>query len=243
MFPGIFPVLLAQWLLAGCLIVSANMDDGSSTVNISAILNQFMVGYDKRVRPNYGGIPVTVGVSLYVLSIGDLSEKYMDFTFDMYFRQFWHDPRLAFEVRPGLTKLVVGAEYIKQIWVPDTFFVNEKVALFHDATTENQFLRITHAGDILRSIRLTIQATCPLDLTYFPMDKQLCTLEIESFGYTMSDLKFRWEDGEKSVQMSPDVSLPQFDIIGHRQRIIEASLSSGNYSRLLADVQFDRAIG
>ena len=37
---------------------------------------------------------------------------------------------------------------------------------------------------------------------YFPMDKQMCTLEIESFGYTMSDLKFRWEDGPKSVQAS-----------------------------------------
>jgi len=167
----------------------------------------------------------------------------MDFTFDMYFRQFWHDPRLAFDRRPGLDKLVVGAEYIKLIWVPDTFFVNEKVALFHQATTENQFLRITHTGDILRSIRLTIKATCPLDLQYFPMDTQMCTLEIESFGYTMSDLKFRWENGDNSVQMSPDVSLPQFNVLGHRQRIVEASLSSGNYSRLLADVQFDRAIG
>lgn len=219
------------------------MEPEMEVVNISAILNQFMVGYDKRVRPNYGGIPVTVGVSLYILSIGDLSEKFMDFTFDMYFRQFWHDPRLAFEKRPNLNKLVVGAEYIKLIWVPDTFFVNEKVALFHQATTENQFLRIMPTGDVLRSIRLTIKATCPLDLQYFPMDKQMCTLEIESFGYTMSDLKFRWEDGAKSVQMSPDVSLPQFDVLGHRQRIVEASLSSGNYSRLLADIQFDRAIG
>jgi len=219
------------------------MEPEQEVVNVSAILNQFMVGYDKRVRPNYGGIPVTVGVSLYILSIGDLSEKFMDFTFDMYFRQFWHDPRLAFEKRPSLTKLVVGAEYIKLIWVPDTFFVNEKVALFHQATTENQFLRIMWSGDVLRSIRLTIKATCPLDLQYFPMDKQMCTLEIESFGYTMSDLKFRWEDGPKSVQMSPDVSLPQFDVLGHRQRIVEASLSSGNYSRLLADIQFDRAIG
>jgi glycine receptor alpha-3 len=171
--------------------VAAADSDPESAVNVSAILNQFMVGYDKRVRPNYGGIPVTVGVSLYILSIGDLSEKFMDFTFDMYFRQFWHDPRLAFEPKPGLTKLVVGAEYIKLIWVPDTFFVNEKVALFHQATTENQFLRIMHTGDILRSIRLTIKATCPLDLQYFPMDTQMCTLEIESFGYTMSDLKFR----------------------------------------------------
>ena len=29
----------------------------------------------EQVRPNYGGIPVTVGVTLYILSIGDLSEK------------------------------------------------------------------------------------------------------------------------------------------------------------------------
>ena len=70
-------------------------------MNISSILNNFQVGYDRRVRPNYGevvitkgerdyfpgGIPVTVGVTMFILSIGDLSEKFMDFTFDMYFRQ------------------------------------------------------------------------------------------------------------------------------------------------------------
>ena len=72
---------------------------------------------------------------------------------DMYFRQFWQDPRLSFEKRPNLDKLVVGAEYINQIWVPDTFFVNEKTAYFHKATTENQFLRILHTGETLRSIR------------------------------------------------------------------------------------------
>ena len=71
----------------------------------------------------------------------------------MYFRQFWTDPRLSFEKKPNLEKLVVGAEYIELIWVPDTFFVNEKTAYFHKATTENQFLRIMNTGEILRSIR------------------------------------------------------------------------------------------
>ena len=73
----------------------------------------------------------------------------------------------------GIEKLVVGAEYIKLIWVPDTFFVNEKIALFHQATTENQFLRITHTGEVLRSMRLTIKATCPMNLANFPMDTQV----------------------------------------------------------------------
>ena len=72
---------------------------------------------------------------------------------DMYFRQFWKDDRLIFERKVGLDKLVVGAEYINLIWTPDTFFVNEKTAYFHEATTENQFLRILHDGNVLRSIR------------------------------------------------------------------------------------------
>eukprot|EP00090_Calanus_glacialis_P010258 TRINITY_DN18642_c0_g1_i1.p1 TRINITY_DN18642_c0_g1~~TRINITY_DN18642_c0_g1_i1.p1 ORF type:complete len:401 (+),score=73.27 TRINITY_DN18642_c0_g1_i1:56-1258(+) len=230
------------YLFPGLLLVT----DGlmfHEDVNITAILDQLMIGYDKRVRPNYGGQAVTVGVSLYILAIHDFSEQSMDFTFDMYFRQFWHDPRLVFERRPGLEKIVQGADYVKNIWVPDTFFVNEKETKYHQAPTDNEFIRIMHTGDVLRSIRMTVKASCPLDLQYFPFDKQMCTLEIESFGFTMSDLKFRWEDGERSVQLSPDVALAEFNILGHRQRIIEASLSSGNYSRLLVDVQFDRAGG
>ena len=52
------------------------------------LMTVLQVGYDRRVRPNYGGEPVSVGVSLYVLSVGEISAKFMDFTFDMYFRYF-----------------------------------------------------------------------------------------------------------------------------------------------------------
>ena len=44
----------------------------------------------------------------------------------------------------------------------------------------------------------------------------LVQVEIESFGYTMADLKYAWNDGKTSVKMSPDVSLPQFIVLGHR---------------------------
>lgn len=76
-----------------------------------------------------------------------------DFTLDFYFRQFWTDPRLAFTKRPGVETLSVGSEFIKNIWVPDTFFVNEKQSYFHIATTSNEFIRIHHSGSITRSIR------------------------------------------------------------------------------------------
>ena len=77
----------------------------------------------------------------------------------------------------------------------------------------------------------------------------------------MSDIRYKWNDGLNSVQISSDVSLPQFKVLGHRQKTIEASLStgisfsiqvehdmpqfffSGNYSRLACEIQFVRAMG
>ncbi|XP_052123214.1 gamma-aminobutyric acid receptor subunit beta isoform X7 [Frankliniella occidentalis] len=212
-------------------------------VNISAILDSFSVSYDKRVRPNYGGTPVEVGITMYVLSISSLSEVQMDFTLDFYFRQFWTDPRLAFRKRPGVETLSVGSEFIKNIWVPDTFFVNEKQSYFHIATTSNEFIRIHHSGSITRSIRLTITASCPMNLQYFPMDRQLCHIEIESFGYTMRDIRYKWNEGPNSVGVSNEVSLPQFKVLGHRQRAMEISLTTGNYSRLACEIQFVRSMG
>ncbi|CAG9558749.1 unnamed protein product [Danaus chrysippus] len=212
-------------------------------VNISAILDSFSISYDKRVRPNYGGPPVEVGVTMYVLSISSLSEVKMDFTLDFYFRQFWTDPRLAYKKRPGVETLSVGSEFIKNIWVPDTFFVNEKQSYFHIATTSNEFIRIHYSGSITRSIRLTITASCPMNLQYFPMDRQLCHIEIESFGYTMRDIRYHWKDGLMSVGMSNEVQLPQFRVLGHRQRATVVTLTTGNYSRLACEIQFVRSMG
>lgn len=73
---------------------------------------------------------------------------------DFYFRQFWTDERLKFgENTHGIDSLSVGAEITEKIWVPDTFFANEKSAYFHMATTSNSFLRIFPNGELLRSIR------------------------------------------------------------------------------------------
>ena len=185
-------------MLSFCLIIHISLSFGlrkykQFSVHFCQCLKSYILNIDllATIHCLYSlGSPVTVGVTLYILSIGDLSEKFMDFTFDMYFRQFWSDNRLQFNGSNfGIDKLVVGAEYIRLIWVPDTFFVNEKVATFHKATTENQFLRISQNGDVLRSIRLTIKATCNMNLANFPMDDQLCTVEVESFGYTMADLR------------------------------------------------------
>ena len=41
-----------------------------------------------------------------------------------------------------------------------------------------------------------------MDLTFFPMDSQVCMLEMESYGYTMADLVYVWHDGINSVEVT-----------------------------------------
>lgn len=105
-----------------------------------------------------------------------------DYTIDLYLRQFWRDKRLAFASLNGdgtTSSLTVGIDMVKSIWVPDTFFPNEKKSFFHDTTSHNSFLRIDNHGNVLRSIRLTVTANCPMNLHSFPLDVQICALEIE----------------------------------------------------------------
>jgi hypothetical protein len=72
---------------------------------------------------------------------------------DIYFRQYWKDDRLSFQRQHGIEILSVSTEYLRNMWVPDTFFANEKTAYLHIVTTSNEFVRIRWDGEITRSMR------------------------------------------------------------------------------------------
>uniref|UniRef100_A0A0R3RGK3 Gamma-aminobutyric acid receptor subunit beta n=1 Tax=Elaeophora elaphi TaxID=1147741 RepID=A0A0R3RGK3_9BILA len=211
-------------------------------MNVSHLLDQLIASHDRRIRPNYGRAPIEVNVTIHVTTISDVSEVSMDYTVALYLRQFWRDNRLAFE-SVDERELTIGIDLIKSIWVPDTFFPNEKKSFFHEATTHNSFLRIDNRGNVFRSIRLTVTANCPMNLHSFPLDVQVCALEIESYGYSTRDIIYHWHLGESSVTIDENVHLAHFTIGDHRhiERVI--SLSTGNYSRLSTYFTFKRNIG
>lgn len=78
----------------------------------------------------------------------------MDYSMDIFFRQYWIDERLAFD---GPSELVIGADVLSQIWLPDTFIANDKSVYFHEATVKNKFIRINPNGQVLYSIRYNIK--------------------------------------------------------------------------------------
>ncbi|CAH1389137.1 unnamed protein product [Nezara viridula] len=46
----------------------------------------------------------------------------------------------------------------------------------------------------------------------------------------MRDIRYKWNAGHKSVGIANEVQLPQFRVLGHRQRAREINLSTGTIS-------------
>ena len=44
-------------------------------------------------------------------------------------------------------------DFAEKIWVPDTFFANDKYAYLHDVTEKNKMIKIFGNGDIIYGMR------------------------------------------------------------------------------------------
>ncbi|CAF0717919.1 unnamed protein product [Brachionus calyciflorus] len=210
--------------------------------NVSKILDQLLKGYDKRLRPNYAGPPVEVGITININNINSVSEVNMDYTMDIFFRQMWTDKRLSFG---GVSELVIGSDMLHKIWVPDTYIANDRKTYFHKATVQNKFIRINPDGQVLYSMRMTVTAACPMDFRLFPMDHQECDLEIESYGFRMEDIKYKWAAGlnTSAVDVAPTIELPQLKYKEYKLIERQFRLSTGLYSRLTMKLYFVRSLG
>ena len=51
--------------------------------------------------------------------------SFQDYTITMYLNQYWKDERLAFSSEENKV-LTLSGDFAEKIWVPDTFFANDK---------------------------------------------------------------------------------------------------------------------
>ncbi|XP_006007589.1 gamma-aminobutyric acid receptor subunit beta-4 isoform X2 [Latimeria chalumnae] len=216
-----------------------------SSGNISVVkktVDKLLKGYDIRLRPDFGGPPVTVGMSIHIASIDQISEVNMDYTITMYFQQSWRDKRLAYTA--VALNLTLDNRVADQLWLPDTYFLNDKKSFLHGVTVKNRMIRLHPDGTVLYGLRITTTAACMMDLRRYPLDQQNCTLEIESYGYTTDDIVFFWQGGEKAAVTGVDqLELPQFSIVEQRLVSRKVAFTTGSYPRLSLSFRIKRNIG
>ncbi|XP_053504279.1 gamma-aminobutyric acid receptor subunit beta-4 isoform X2 [Ictalurus furcatus] len=180
-------------------------------------------------------------MSINIASIDSISEVNMDYTITMYFQQSWRDKRLAYaEMALNLT---LDNRVADQLWLPDTYFLNDKKSFLHGVTVKNRMIRLHPDGTVLYGLRITTTAACMMDLRRYPLDEQNCTLEIESYGYTTDDIVFFWQGGDSAVTGVDKLELPQFSIVELRLVSREVRFTTGSYPRLSLSFRIKRNIG
>ncbi|KAM6122785.1 gamma-aminobutyric acid receptor subunit beta-2 isoform 1-T1 [Phoenicopterus ruber ruber] len=229
-----FPLIIA-------VVCAQSVNDPSNMSLVKETVDRLLKGYDIRLRPDFGGPPVAVGMNIDIASIDMVSEVNMDYTLTMYFQQAWRDKRLSYNVIP--LNLTLDNRVADQLWVPDTYFLNDKKSFVHGVTVKNRMIRLHPDGTVLYGLRITTTAACMMDLRRYPLDEQNCTLEIESYGYTTDDIEFYWRGGDNAVTGVTKIELPQFSIVDYKLITKNVVFSTGAYPRLSLSFKLKRNIG
>lgn len=218
----VLPVLLTvSFLSLGYCRIG---DNPAQLDNVTDILKTILEGYDIRLRPNFGGEALLIGMDMVIASFDSISEVNMDYTLTLYLNQFWTDERLIFSKENY--ELTLSGDFAEKIWVPDTFFANDKNSFLHEVTEKNKMVRLKSNGEIAYGMRFTTTLACMMDLHYYPLDTQNCTVEIESYGYTVRDVVMYWTP--TPVVGVEDAELPQFSIIKYETKDRMEELATGS---------------
>ncbi|XP_042626363.1 gamma-aminobutyric acid receptor subunit beta-2a isoform X2 [Cyprinus carpio] len=238
---GKTPHILLLCPLIVAVACAQSIRDPSNMPVVKDTVDRLMKGYDIRLRPDFGGAPVAVGMNIDIASIDMVSEVNMDYTLTMYFQQAWRDKRLSYTEIP--LNLTLDNRVADQLWVPDTYFLNDKKSFVHGVTVKNRMIRLHPDGTVLYGLRITTTAACMMDLRRYPLDEQNCTLEIESYGYTTDDIEFYWRGGDGAVTGVERIELPQFSIVDYKLISKNVVFSTGSYPRLSLSFKLKRNIG
>lgn len=83
----------------------------------------------------------------------------------MYFQQYWRDKRLAYVGIP--LNLTLDNRVADQLWVPDTYFLNDKKSFVHGVTVKNRMIRLHPDGTVLYGLRCVLLVTALSSQLFF----------------------------------------------------------------------------
>lgn len=206
------------------------------------ILDNILWSYDRRITPgHHSNVPTVVKCEIYLRSFGAVNPATMDYDVDLYLRQTWTDLRMK---NANLTRSLDlnDPNLLKKVWKPDVYFPNAKHGEFQFVTVPNVLLRIYPNGDILYMLRLKLTFSCMMNMERYPLDRQVCSIELASFSKTTKEVELQWGNAE-AVTMYSGLKMAQFELQQISLTKCSGAFQIGEYSCLRAELNLKRSIG
>lgn len=165
---------------------------------VAARTKRLLTGYDKQHAPLPENGVLDVAIGFHLLKMLSLDHKENTVTVAGWLRQWWYDPRLAWDKDDSSVYNVFGVDSDK-VWKPDSTLMNSvdfnynencqdvKAFVFAEgATVDTKDGAMRH--NILWSRPCVWKAKCDVNLEYYPFDTNPCSLDFEP--WTTSAVKF-----------------------------------------------------
>ncbi|XP_018413409.1 PREDICTED: neuronal acetylcholine receptor subunit beta-3 isoform X1 [Nanorana parkeri] len=178
---------MIQWthlpflLIIACSINSVFCSIHPLAVIEDALLRNLFTGYQKWVRPVINpNKTITVNFGLKISQLVDVDEKKQLMTTNVWLRQEWVDLKLRWNPKDygGITYIRVPSE---TLWLPDIVLFENADGRFEGSLMTKAIIR--YDGTVTWTPPGSYKSSCTMDVTYFPFDRQNCSMKFGSWTY------------------------------------------------------------
>ena len=173
------------------------------------------------------GNPIDVNFTINLRNILEVNEVAQLISLETSIRLFWKDFRVRADMPKhnathNKTYMTLNPKAAQYFWIPDIFIDRSKMLRVPTFYVKPASLRIYHDQTLRYSSRVNFDVACTMDFHKFPVDEQLCEINLESFGHTNEQLKFQWVKGSN---FNHNITLAQFTW----EVLLKDSYSTGYY--------------
>lgn len=236
--------MMSSLLILALIVLATGRPSEAEPLTRKQVIAKLIAAHDSHIPPEFeNDYPTKVSVQLYVSSVDSVSEQNMEYSVTVLLRQVWEDHRLNYTNMSDLPRLEVDSSRIKNLWVPDLFFSNEKKGAFHDVTLPNRMFHIYKNGTVYYSIRLSLTLSCYMGLERYPMDVQICSMIMESYSYSAENVYFTWIQNQEPVVVDESIEMPQYTLEKYGTSVCKKDYGEGNFTCIRADFHLSRNQG
>lgn len=195
------------WILFG--VVFVNIFEICQSENLIHPKVHLASNYTTHDAPITANEPIDVNFTINLRNILEVNEVAQLITLETSIRMYWRDWRVYADIKDGEDYVTMNPTAARYFWIPDIFIDRSKNVRIPTYYVKPASLRVYRDNILRYSSRLNFDVACSMDFHKFPMDEQLCEVNLESFGHTTEQLRFQWVQGSN---INPNITLAQFSV-------------------------------
>ncbi|XP_071658505.1 neuronal acetylcholine receptor subunit beta-3 isoform X4 [Patagioenas fasciata] len=173
--------MLCLVLFALCLSHSDVAAFSSIAESEDMLLKHLFQGYQKWVRPvQNSNDTIKVHFGLKISQLVDVDEKNQLMTTNVWLKQEWIDHKLSWnpDEYGGITAIRVPSE---SLWLPDIVLFENADGRFEGSLMTKVIVK--YNGVVTWMPPASYKSSCTMDVTFFPFDRQNCSMKFGSWTY------------------------------------------------------------